>query len=314
MRVLITGAGLVGTSYAIEAMALGDQCLFFDSNPDQDYLKMRLGSVSSDDYVQGDLRDLPSLISVMQKFQPSVVVHTAGLIGSSVSNPVYTGLQINIQGTINVLEAARLCGVQKFVHISTFGVYDRRLEGSSPLAEDFPRGADNPYSASKIANEHLAEAYAAQFGMQLVIVRPANVYGFGHFRGGSGGGRMLQSIVEAGLDEKELLITAAQARSFEYIHSDDLGRIIHRTVVNDVVGAFNAGNGTILTFDDLLESIKAVLPNLKVSVESGLRQSFAQPMDLSRAKSILEWEPTVSMIDGFKKYVSDVIAARAKMQ
>lgn len=314
MRILVTGAGLVGTAYAIEAIASGDECLFFDSNPDTYYLNMRLGSPANYDYIQGDLRDLPSLISVMQKFDPSVVVHTAGLIGSSVSNPVYTGLQINIQGTINVLEAARLCGIQKFIHISTFGVYDRRLEGDVPLTENFPRGADNPYSASKIANEHLAEAYAAQFGMQLVIVRPANVYGFGHFRGGSGGGRMLQSIVEAGLDDREITITAAQARSFEYIHSDDLGRIIHRSVASDVAGPFNAGNGAILSFETLLEGIKEALPNLKVSVEPGLRQSFAQPMDISRAKNMLEWEPTVSMADGFKKYVSDVAAARAVKQ
>tara|TARA_B100000029_G_scaffold499310_1_gene569557 strand:- start:1221 stop:2180 length:960 start_codon:yes stop_codon:yes gene_type:complete len=309
MRVLITGTGLVGTAYAIEAINSNDECLFVDVNPDGKYLEARLGMSTKYSYVRGDIRDLPNLIAIMQDFQPSVVVHTAGLIGSSVANPIYTGLQINIQGTINVLEAARLIGIQKFIHISTFGVYDRRLEDTTPLSEDFPRGAENPYSASKIANEHIAEAYSAQFGFPLVIIRPANVYGFGHFRGGSGGGQMLQSIVAGGIEDRAIEISAAQARSFEYIHSDDLGAAMYAAAIRDVKGPFNVGNGRIVQFEELIDAIRVSLPNLKVTVAKGERQSFVQPMDLSRANNLLDWQPKISLADGFNKYINEMKSA-----
>lgn len=311
MTSLVTGTGLVGAAYAAEALSEGDDVAFYDLRPDQEYLQVKLGGRAYS-AVQGDLRDLPALIEAMHTHQPEVVVHTAGLIGSSVSNPVYTGLQINIQGTVNVLEAARLSGVRRFVHVSTFGVYDRRLEGAQAIHEDFSRGAENPYSASKIANEHIAEAYATQFGFELAIVRPANVFGYGHFRGGSGGGRTVQSLVEAGLSGEPLVISAGQARGFEYVYCKDLGRALRRAATVPISGvtAFNAGNGEVVSFEELAGAVRTVLPRLAVTVGDGPRQSFKQPMDLSRSKAVLDWSPEYSLVDAFRDYVDELKAAR----
>ena len=226
MTSLITGAGLVGTAYAQHAVQQGEDVVFYDLRPDADYLRAKLGDAAHAT-AHGDLRDLPALVGAMQTHAPDVVVHTAGLIGNSVGSPVYTGMQVNVQGTINVLEAARLAGVRRFVHVSTYGVYDRRAEAGAPLAEDHPRaGGGNPYSATKVANEHIAEAYAAHYGFALVFVRPSNVFGYGHFRGGSGGGMTVHSLVEAGLSGEPLVVPAIRARTFEYVYGKDLGRLI----------------------------------------------------------------------------------------
>jgi nucleoside-diphosphate-sugar epimerase len=307
MTSFVTGAGLVGVAYANEALKQGEDVIFYDARPDAAFLRAKLGGASFAS-VQGDLRDLPALVDAMNTHKPDIVVHTAGLIGSSVASPTYTGLQINIGGTINVLEAARLTGVHRFVHVSTFGVYDRRLEGDSPIDENFPRGAANPYSASKIANEHIAEAYAAQHGFELVIVRPANVFGYGHFRGGSGGGMTIQSLVAAGLSGEPITVSAAQARDFEYIYCKDLGSILRRAATAAITGttAFNAGNGNVVTFESLVKAINSVLPNLKVTIADGSRESFKQPMDLSRAKALLDWAPEYSLADGFRDYIEEL--------
>lgn len=313
MTSLITGAGLVGTAYAREALKEGERVVFYDARPDADYLHAKLGDADFST-VQGDLRDLPALIDAMSTYRPEVVVHTAGLIGNSVSSPTYTGLQINIGGTINVLEAARLSGVTRFAHVSTFGVYERRLEGASPIREDFPRGGENPYSASKIANEHIAESYAAEYGFELAMIRPANVFGYGHFRGGSGGGMTVHSLVEAGLSGEPLTVSAARARDFEYIYCKDLGAAIRRAATVPLSGttAFNAGNGAIVTFQELVEAVQAVLPKLNVTVSpsSEVHQSFKQPMDLSRSKALLDWSPAFSLTDAFSDYVAELQGAR----
>src|SRR5881396_3371522 len=136
---LITGLGLVGTSYAQHAIKRGESVVFYDVAPRKDFLAHKLGSANIT-VVQRDVRDLPSLIETMQKYKCDTVIHTAGLIGGKVANPIYSGLQINVMGTINVAEAVRLTGVKRLVQISTFGIYDRRVEGSEAIAESFHRG------------------------------------------------------------------------------------------------------------------------------------------------------------------------------
>jgi len=103
-------------------------------------------------------------------------VHTAGLIGNRVQQSLAAAFDINLGGTRNVAEAVRLSGVRRLVHISTFGVYDRRREVNAPVTEDFPRGGARGYGNYKGAKELILEAYAAAFGFELIMLRPANVF------------------------------------------------------------------------------------------------------------------------------------------
>ena len=316
MTTLVTGAGLVGLAYAKEAIANGEDVVVYDARPDAEFIRAKLGDAPCA-VAQGDLRDLPALVAAMQEHKPEVVVHTAGLIGNSVGSPVYTGMQINVQGTINVLEAARLGGVRRFVHVSTYGVYDRRSEAGTPISEDYPRaGEGNPYSASKVANEHIAHAYASHYGFELVFVRPSNVFGYGHFRGGSGGGMTVHSVVEAGFTGEPLVVPAVRGRAFEYVYCKDLGRLIERATRAPVSGvtAFNGGNGYITTFEELCDAVRAVLPNLDVTVlpAEGRVPSATSPLDISQAKALLDWTPEYTIAEAFADYVAEMRAAEGR--
>src|SRR6266542_4369592 len=138
MPTLITGLGLVGTSYAQLALKRGENILFYDVAPRKDFLANKLGPANVT-VVQGDVRDLPVLVETIQKHKVDKVIHTAGLIGGKVAQPIYTGMQINVMGTINVAEAVRLTRVKRLVQISTMGIYDRRKGEAAPIDEDFRR-------------------------------------------------------------------------------------------------------------------------------------------------------------------------------
>jgi len=310
MPTLITGLGLVGTAYAQLALKRGENIIFYDVAPRKDFLANKLGPANVT-VVQGDVRDLPALVETIQKHIVDKLIHTAGLIGGKVAQPIYTGMQINVMGTINVAEAVRLTGVKRLVQISTMGVYDRRLEGSEAIAESFHRGPGEAYGNSKVAKELMVEAYQRLYGFELIIVRLANVYGVGHFAGGSGGGEMVQNLLQTGIKGGVVRIKQEQARDFEYIYYKDLGRALDKaaTVPLSAPTTLNIGTGVVVTFDDLVGTAEKLLPKLQVEIIPGARpRSSKQPMVIAKAKQLLGWEPEYNLAAGFKDYIDELKA------
>lgn len=310
MTTLITGIGLVGTSFAPLALARGERLVFYDFQPRREFLARKIGEADVA-VVQKDVRDLPALIETMQRHRVDTVVHTAGLIGARVAEALYSGLQINVMGTINVAEAVRLTGVKRLVLISTMGVYDRRLEGSTPIGEEFPRGEGNPYGNSKAAKELMVEAYQRQYGFELIVLRLANVFGFGHFWGGSGGGELIQNLLLKGMSGERLRVPQEQARDFEYIYYKDVGRAIDRatTVPKPPATYFNIGTGVVTKFEELIATVKRMLPKLEVEVAPGKPpRSAKQGMSIARAKELLGWEPRYTLEQGLQDYLQELKA------
>ncbi|HME62680.1 MAG TPA: NAD(P)-dependent oxidoreductase [Candidatus Binatia bacterium] len=307
---LITGLGLVGTSYAQHAVKRGESIVFYDFAPRKDFLAHKLGSANVT-VVQRDVRDLPALIETIQKYKCDTVIHTAGLIGGKVANPIYTGFQINIMGTINVAEAVRLTGVKRLVQISTFGIYDRRKGEPSPIEEDFRRGPGEAYGNSKVAKELIVEAYQRNFGFDLIVLRLANVYGVGHFAGGSAGGEMVQTMLQTGIKGGVAKIPQESARDFEYVYYKDLGRALDKAATTPLKEpvTLNIGTGVVIKFDDLVALAEKLLPKLQVEIMPGAKpRSAKQPMVIEKARHILGWTPEYDIEAGFKDYIEELKA------
>jgi len=312
MTTLVTGAGLIGTAFAQNALARGEKVVFVDPEPRADFLAMKLGEKG---YVQvrKDVRDLPGLIETIEAHRTETVVHTAGLIGSRVQQSLSAAFDINLGGTRNVAEAVRLCDVRRLVHISTFGVYDRRRETNAPVTEDFPRGGARGYGNYKAAKELILQAYAGAFGFELIMLRPANVFGLGHFWSGSSGGKKMQNLIEAGVSGRTAHIPLAETMANEYVYAKDVGRAVDlaATVPMPSQAAFNIGNGQVTSFEDVLAAVKALCPGLKYEVEAGEPPHSKQaPLDISAAKRHLGWEPRFTIGSAFEDYLAELKAAR----
>ena len=310
MTTLITGAGLVGTSFAQNAVRRGEDVVFIDPQPREDFVRAKLGNADFK-IIADDVRNLPGLVAAIGDCKPDTVVHTASLIGGRVANPIHNGYAVNIGGALNVAEAVQLTGVRRLVHLSTFGVYDWRRITEGPVAEDAPRGQGSPYSNSKVAQELIMEAYAIKYGFELIMLRPANVFGVGHFWSGSGGGQKVQDLVSAGITGRPARIPEQQTMAFVYLYARDMGRALDLATTVDMPEktVFNIGYDYVTSFDDLVAVVKKVLPELEVEITPGtppLSRTIA--LDVSAARDHLGWEPEYAMEEAFTDYAADLKA------
>lgn len=317
MAVLVTGAGLIGTGFAREAIARGEEVIFLDPEPRKDYLRFKLGNGEGKApgyrLIAGDVRDLPALVAAMTSNKVSAVVHTAGLIGGRVQKSLFNAFEINLGGTRNVAEAVRLAGVRRLVHLSTMGVYDTRRPSNGNVGEDFWRGAGRGYGNYKAAKELILEAYANEYNFELLMIRPANVYGFGHFFAGSSGGMKMQALAEAGIDGGVARIPSSETMANEYIYWKDIGRAVDiaTQIAMPKDRIFNAGNGYVTPFDDVVAAVRKHCPQVSFEIEKGdPPKSKAHAMDISRAKAQLGWEPQYSIEEGFADYLEEIKRAR----
>ena len=150
------------------------------------------------------------------------------------------------------------------------------------------RGGARAYGAFKAAKELIVEAYAAAYRFEAIMLRPANVFGLGHFWSGSSGGMKMQKLVEAGLDGGTARIPSSETMANEYIYAKDVGRAVDAATTAKMPPQlhFNIGNGYVSSFEDVLSAIKALCPNVRYEVEAGEPpHSKAAPLDISAAKT-----------------------------
>lgn len=175
--VLITGAaGFIGSHLAEICVERGFKVVAFDRyNPNNHWGWLEESEYKNDmNVILGDVRDYDSVIKAMKGCD--VVFHLAALIGipySYVSPLAY--IRTNIEGTYNVLEAAKNLDLEQVLITSTSETYGTAQY--TPIDERHPLVGQSPYSASKIAADHLAVSYFRSFNLPVKIVRPFNTYG-----------------------------------------------------------------------------------------------------------------------------------------
>jgi nucleoside-diphosphate-sugar epimerase len=184
---------------------------------------------------------------------------------------------------------------------------------SGAVDESFPRGAGRGYGNLKAAKELLLEAYADLHKFELVMLRPANVYGAGHFWSGSSGGAKMQALLEAGLDGRKARIPVAETMANEYVYARDMGRAVDLALTAADVGpgVFNIGNGVVSAFEDVVAAVRGQCPGLEYEIEPGPPpKSKTAPLSIEAARQHLGWAPQYDLAAGFADFAQDLVALR----
>ncbi len=312
MNIVVTGAGLIGCYFAQQMTAQGHRVVIADVAPNEGYVRSIAGDVP---LVRLDIRDLPALAETFQQHQAEAIFHSAGLIAGKVADRIYSGLEINVWGTVNAVEAARLAGVRRFVFASTLGVYDLNVPATGPIREDFPTGVDQAYGSSKVAGEQILRAYATRYPIQLVMLRFATVYGRGHFAGGSVPGLAMNEIMLAAANGGPVTVNRHRVGQGEFVYVRDAARAVGLACTQDVKSkVFNVTPGTLVTGDALAAAIRAARPKIDVRVideqvgPPGLVRP--QPMDPSRARDELGFVAEYDLDRGVADYLAEIDRTR----
>jgi nucleoside-diphosphate-sugar epimerase len=309
MNILITGAGLIGSNAARHAVDNGHKVALFDLSPNRDYVDKVVGKDKCD-VVAADMRDLPALLSALEKFNIDTLVATAGLIGSRVQENSYTGATNNILGTINVLEAARLRRLKRVVYVSTFGAYDRSKITDSVVRETHPIGGHNLYATTKVCSEHLVHAYVSMYGLDAIIIRPGGVFGRGFYVGGSTVGKVMRDLAIGMIKEGPLTIDAKTYGPNEYVYGKDVGLALFLAcqAQNPKQRIYNAGTGVVHGPEELAQVVREVVPKLEVKVSgaSAAEKSRSIPMDISVSKAELGYAPKFPLKDALRNYMDEL--------
>lgn len=268
MSVLISGAGLIGAHAARVLRDSGRRILLYDAAPCADYVDAVMGG-EHPPVVTGEVCDVPKLAETMRHHGVTTVVHTAGLIGANVLRDPYRGIEANVLGTMAAVEAARLAEVRRFVFCSSMAVYDfDRLPSGTLIREDAPVGPKNLYGASKLSAEILLQQYASLYAIEIIVLRPAGVFGRGRYVGGSWMGRIVNRIVEAALSGREVSVETKWIGTNEFIYCKDVARAIALAceAPAGVGGIYNVGTGTLHTARQVVYEIENLFPAARISL------------------------------------------------
>lgn len=300
MRVLITGAGLIGTHTARELIERGDEVSFFDFAPRPDYIRHVVGKDVP--VVRGDIRDLAALVDGMQQVRAECVIHLAASVGEANINNVYAGFQVNLVAAINVAEAVRLTGVRRLLHASTQAVYS----GENPnelLREDSPIDCrERVYNASKIGCEHVLRTYSAKHSIELALLRFAGVYGYYSVAGGPG--VAVQQAVWDAMAGKPVTLNVYE--TVDFIYAKDLANGIALAAHTSPLphNVYNLGSGRSTTVDDVEAALKANFP--AISMKRGKLTPARPRMDISRAQTELGFNPEYKLEAGLRDYIAQL--------
>lgn len=315
MNILITGAGLIGSHAARHAVDAGHKVVLFDLSPNRDYIQSVAGK-DKVDVVAADMRDLPALLSALQRYNVDTIVHTAGLIGSRVQENSYTGTTNNILGTVNVLETSRLNKLKRVVYVSTFGVYQRAQINDGAIRETHPIGGHNLYAATKVCSEHLVHAYAAMYNLDTVIIRPGGVFGRGYYVGGSTVGKVMRDLALNIIKGAPITIDAKTYGLNEYVYGKDVGMALLLACKADNLKQriYNAGTGVVTGAEELAQVVRKLAPDREVNVSgsSTAEKNRNIPMDLSVSRAELGYMSKYPLKEALDDYIKELRSESAR--
>ncbi|RJQ18361.1 MAG: SDR family oxidoreductase [Nitrospiraceae bacterium] len=299
MKVIVTGgAGFIGSHIVDELINNEYEVVVID-----DLSTGREENINGKaKFYKLDIRNTAGLEEIFRNEKPDYVTHQAAQkdVRVSVSDPVYDA-EINILGTINILQNCVKFNVSKFIFASTGGaIYGE--QDIFPAPETHPTNPISPYGITKLTAEHYMYYYKAVHGLDYVSLRYANVYGPRQDPHGEAG--VVAIFIQKMLRGEQPVINGDGEQTRDFVYVGDVARANISAIKNATSeNIFNIGTGVETTVNQIFHHIRDIInPNIKEKHgPSKTGEQLRSVIDFSMAVEMLNWEPGVSFSNGLKK-------------
>lgn len=302
-RIAVTGAaGFIGSNLVDKLLELGATIIAIDNLYNGRMENLELASQNPHfTFYRGDIRDLNFLIDLLEDVD--IIYHQAAFtsVPQSVLMPGNCN-DVNVNGTLNVLNAARKCDVSKIIYASSSSVYGDTP--TLPKREDMPRVPISPYGVTKLACEAYMEAYYKVYGLNTVSLRYFNV--FGPRQKDSPYSGVIAIWLGAILRNEDLVIFGDGGHSRDFTYIKDVVRANLLAAEHDAPGEIlNIGAGSPITLNELAKIM------LKLTNKENLKIIHSDPRpgdivhsyaDITKVKNLLSFEPKFNQEQGLKDY------------
>lgn len=256
--------------------------------------------------VSVDLADAAGISALLMGVKPDAIVHCAAIVGvaNCAVNPA-KAYRVNVEGTVNLFEAACLAGIKRVVNVSTEETYgDFR---SPVIGEDHPQNPTSIYGATKLASEQIGRVYARQYGMECIDVRTCWVYGPDLPRP-----RMPKTYIDAALKGQPLHISTGGDLAVDQVYIDDTvqGVVLALEKEHHRFDAYNVATGEAPTVSEVAQIVNAAIPGADIRVDpgpyypsEGIVSAKKGALDISRARAELGYAPQFSILKGMEKMI-----------
>lgn len=302
MRVLITGAGGFVGKHLIDCIReKGEAEIFATALDEREAANIDLPETN---ITQIDITDREKVDALIAKVRPDYIYHLAAQasVGLSWKIPNVT-LRVNIEGTLNILEAMRKAELLKtrILLIGSAEQYGKVTAKDLPISENQSVVAGNPYSISKIAQEQLANIYKDAYGMDICIVRAFNHIGVGQrpdFVIADWAGQIVE--IEKGNKEPKLFVGNIKVKR-DFTDVRDIVKAYTMIMEKGVSGEiYNVGSGKSISLEELLQTMISLSKekNIEICVDPNkVRAADIEDLvaDNTKLRETIGWEKTISL-------------------
>jgi nucleoside-diphosphate-sugar epimerase len=301
MRYLVTGgAGFIGSNTVEELVRRGDSVVVLDdlSSGKEENLADVRGKIT---FIKGSITDIDVVRKAVQ--EADYVLHLAARtsVPRSVKDPIETN-RVNIDGTLNVLVAARDAKVKRLVLAASSSAYGETP--TLPKVENMAPAPISPYGVTKLVGELYAQTFGRCYGLDNVSLRYFNIFGPRQDPGSPYSG-VLSKFCSAALDGTEAVIfgDGEQTRDFTFVENAVQANLLACEASAATGKVFNIGTGARFSLNKVVSLLGAISgAQLRVKYEPAregdIRDSLA---DISKAREILSYQPSVSFEAGLKR-------------
>jgi len=297
MKVLLTGgAGFIGSWVGEALIADGNEIFIID-----DLSTGKIQNIPKDaNFVKADIKDRDRLEKIFEDFKPEVVNHHAAQMNvrNSVEDPIFDA-QVNILGTINLLELSIQHEIKKFMFASTGGAIYGEPE-DIPCIEDTLPAPVSPYGISKYAVEQYLNYYKAVHGLSHVVLRYSNVYGpRQNPHGEAGVVAIFCDRIKYG-NPCEIFGDGKQTRDYVYVEDVARANILSLNAKDAIL---NIGTAVETSVNDIVSKLRTVTNRDVQVVYSPRRRGEVDriALEIKRAEELLGWSPHVSLEEGLSR-------------